>query len=129
MKRRYVVLPLIALFIGCVPLDNVKPEPKPQRKEWPQTCEMCGAKWLVTPNDPGETVPPTVEWCFHDGQYCEIGFAMIVEQQKNGQSDNLERRWLNHCLSCKGCRCAAFDPDEWRKIADEIKKVRANQVR
>ena len=129
MKKRYGVLPFIALFIGCGLVDDAKPEPKPQRKEWPQTCEMCGAEWLVTPNNATETVPPTVEWCFYDGQYCETGFTMIVEQQKNGQSDNLERRWLNHCLACKGCRCAAFNPDEWRKITDAIKKVRANQVR
>ncbi len=49
---------------------------------------------------------------------------MIVEQSKNGVSQELERRWLNHCLNCKCCRCAAFEPDEWRKITDAIKKVR-----
>jgi hypothetical protein len=124
-KRRCGVLPFIVLFIGCG-----KVEPMPQRKEWPQKCEMCGAEWIVMPVDnPNETVPPTVEWCFHDGSYCADGFAMIVEQGKTVESSELERRWLNHCLSCKGCRCAAFKPDEWRKITDAIKKVRSDSVR
>ena len=110
-------------FIGCTAVDDAKPEPKPQRKEYPQACEMCGAEWVVMPNDPSETVPGTVEWCFHDGAYCEQGFAMIIEQEKNGPSDELERRWLNHCLSCKGCRCAAFEPDEWRKVTDAKERL------
>ena len=54
---------------------------------------------------------------------------MIVEQHEKGESNELERRWLNHCLSCKGCRCAAFEPDEWQKITDTIKKIRDNPVR
>ena len=120
MKRHYLVLPFISLFGGCL---SETPEPS---KEWPQTCEMCGAEWLVTPNDPSEQVPPTIEWCFHDGDFCQVGFAMIQEQATDGQPDELERRFLNHCLSCQGCRCAAFDPDEWRKITDAIKRVRAN---
>lgn len=122
-----VVLGSIAFFIGCSSVDVAKP--KPQRKEWPQKCELCGAEWLVMPNDPSEVVPPTVEWCFHDGSYCQEGFSMIVQQAKNGKSDESERQWFNHCLTCKGCRCAAFEPDEWQKITDAINKVRANLVR
>ena len=129
MKRCHGVLPFIALFIGCVSVDDAKPEPEPQRKEWPQTCEMCGVEWLVTPNDPSEAVPPTVEWCFHDGVYCEVGLEIMIESQKNGETDELNRRWLNHCLTCRGCRCAAFDPDDWRKVTDAIKAIRDKPAR
>lgn len=128
--KLYRVLPFIVLFLGCMKVDVTKPEPKSQRKEWPQKCEMCGSQWWITPVDnPDEVVPPTVEWCVDDGAYCLEGFALIVEQHKKGESQELERRWLNHCLSCRGCRCAAFDPDEWKKITDAIKRVRENQVR
>jgi len=129
-KKRCGVLPFIVLFIGCGTVDDAKPEPKPQRTEWSQKCDMCGAQWWITPvENPDEVVPPTVEWCFHDGAYCEDGFAMIMEQHGKGESQELKRRWLNHCLACKGCRCAAFDPDEWRKVTDAIEKVRSDSVR
>ena len=129
-KKRCGVLPFIVLFIGCGTVDDAKPEPRPKRKEWSQKCDMCGAQWWITPvENPDEVVPPTVEWCFHDGAYCKDGFAMIMEQHEKGESPELERRWLNHCLSCKGCRYAAFEPDEWRKITDAIKKVRSDSVR
>ncbi len=118
-KRRFTVLSFIAVLIGCGATDETKPES--QTKEWSQKCDMCGTQWVVTPvGNPDEVVPPTVEWCFRDGVYCEEGFAMIMDQHKKGGSQELERRWLNHCLSCKGCRCAAFEPDEWRKITDSI---------
>lgn len=116
VKRRHGVLPVFALIIGCMPDGDARPGQKPQRKEWPQVCEMCGTEWMVIPNDPDEAVPPTVEWCFHDGQYCEVGFAMMIEKAKDGESADLERRLINHCLTCKGCRCAAFSPEEWRKV-------------
>jgi len=103
---------------------------RPRGLTMSQKCDMCGAQWWITPvENPDEVVPPTVEWCFHDGAYCKDGFAMIMEQHEKGESQELERRWLNHCLSCKGCRCAAFEPEEWRKITDAIEKVRSDSVR
>ena len=124
-KTTVFVLVLAAMVLGCT---RGKPGPaKPARQEWPQKCEMCGAEWRVTPDDPNEAVPPTVEWCFHDGSYCDVGLDMMIDAGKNGKTSERERQWLNHCLACKGCRCAAFDPDEWRKIIDAIKKIkRAN---
>ena len=85
---------------------------------------MCGSKWLVTPLDPNCEVPPTVDWCFHDGSYCEVGFGMILDASKNGETPERMRQWLNHCLECQGCRCAAFSPEEWTEITDGIAEVR-----
>lgn len=118
----------IATIIGCSSADDVKTDTVVvvHRKQWPQKCEMCGAEWIVVPNDPSEPVPPTVEWCFNDGSYCEEGFEIILDQLKNGRSEELDRRWLNHCLKCKSCRCAAFTPEKWHKITDAIKAMRQN---
>ncbi len=57
----------VVLFVGCLSVE------KPQAKDWPQRCELCGSQWLVTPHDPSDRVEPTVEWCFNDGAYCEEG--------------------------------------------------------
>jgi hypothetical protein len=123
------MLSFVALFIGCLSVDDAKPKPRPQRKEWPQKCEMCGAEWLVVPvENPDEVIPPTVEWCFNDGHYCEVGFQLILKKNHVlvAELNDIERQFLNHCLSCQGCRCAAFKPHEWRKITDAIKKVRSD---
>lgn len=120
-SRLPYIIVIITMALGC---ESVGPVDKPVRREWPQKCEMCGASWLVTPSKLGETVPPTVEWCFNDGSYCDIGLDMIIDAGKNGETPEGKRKWLNHCIGCKGCRCAAFDPDEWRKVTDAIKKVR-----
>lgn len=128
MKKLFGILSL-TLLIGCFPSEAVKTDPKPQQEWQPQKCEMCGSEWVVMPNDPQEKVPPTVEWCFNDGSYCVEGFHMLTEQVENGMSPELERRWLKHCMECRGCRCAAFDPEEWQKIADMIRKVRSDSVR
>jgi len=122
------IIAVILLFTGCQKTDPPKPT-APERREYPQTCEMCGAKWLVTPNNPNDTVSPTIEWCFHDGHYCEIGFAMILDAEKNGQTNEKNRQWLNHCLTCQGCRCAAYDPAEWKKITGIIKELRSRSAK
>jgi hypothetical protein len=124
--NKIVFVLLCTLLLGC----NKPPEEKPsnQRKEWPQKCEMCGAKWLVTPVErPDEAVPPTVEWCFYDGSYCEVGFQLILKANHVLASElrSVEREFLNHCLSCRGCRRAVFSPQEWREFTDAIKSIQA----
>ena len=119
-RKIYALTVFVVLLTGCKSVEPTKPQPT----EWPQTCEMCGAEWLVTPiENPDEQVPPTVEWCFHDGAYCGEGLDMIIKSETEGGSEDLERQFLNHCLSCKGCRCAAFSPDEWNKIIETIKQI------
>ena len=114
MKNHHLLI-LIITLIGCTPVNNTKP------KEWPQKCQTCGTEWLITPNNPNETIPPTIEWCFHDGKYCETGLTIIIKQSKNKQSNELNNQFINHCLECKGCRYAAFNPEEWKKITNTIK--------
>lgn len=110
---------LVAMALGCTSVSQVA---KPERREWPQKCEMCGSTWLVTPDDPRKKVPPTVEWCFKDGSYCEVGLQMIIDQT-SGDISVKEQQWVDHCLTCSGCRCASFDPDEW-KIAIDVMSPR-----
>jgi hypothetical protein len=93
---------------------------------YPQTCDMCGAKWKVMPLDPNAKIPPTVEWCFRDGNMCGDGFEILIETEKTGETPELKQKWLRHCLSCKGCRCAFFKPDEWHKITDSIESKLPN---
>ena len=121
MKLHLIIL--LSLFVGCYTSDPT-PKKAVQRKEWPQKCEMCGSEWLVTPNNPNEIVPSTVEWCFNDGNYCETGFQLILKRNHVllFELKDVELEFLNHCLNCKGCRCAAFDPDEWHKITDKLEE-------
>lgn len=103
-----------------VPQKKVAPEKSPL-VEWPQTCDMCGSEWLVTPyKNPDERMPPTVEWCFNDGAYCEEGLELIINSEGTS-GDESERLFLNHCLTCQGCRRAAFSPKRWHAIIDGIK--------
>lgn len=83
---------------------------------------MCGSEWVITPSDPNKEVPPTVRWCFNDGAYCGEGLTMIIEAANGGQSAENNREFLTHCLECRGCRCAAFDPDDWDRLILELKK-------
>lgn len=104
---------LIVLLVGCT---SYKPEAKPPR-EYPQKCEMCGSEWMITPvRNPDEVIPPTVEWCFNDGRYCSFGLDMVIEANADGDSDDLNKRFIRHCLECQGCRCASYSPSEWRHI-------------
>lgn len=112
MKWASLFILSLSVLFGC----KENPKSVRDRVQWPQTCEMCGAEWLVTPMDPNKAVPRTVEWCFRDGRYCEEGFDILMEQIEQGDSEELNGRWLRHCLECKGCRCAAFKPEEWNRI-------------
>lgn len=136
MKRDFEVLVAVGGFavtslIFIVLVFAFPHESKPTdngRKEWPQRCLMCGREYIVTPvKNPNEVIPPTVEWCFDDGQICSVGFEMIMDQAEFGPSQERERQWLNHCLECQGCRCAGFKPDQWKKVVESIERVRHEQ--
>ena len=103
--------------------DDTHNEKDSQQKNYRQACDMCGSEWIVTPSDRNEKLPATVEWCFNDGGYCEVGFEMILDAENEGETKDRERRWLNHCMVCSGCRCAAFSPEEWRKITEAIESL------
>ena len=107
MRNSVIVLSCL-LALGCSSVE------KPQPREWPQTCLMCGATYTVTPvRDPNKKIPPTVEWCFNDGAYCDVGFELVMRQLD--EVPEIRRKLVNHCLECKGCRCAAFDPEDWKE--------------
>lgn len=120
----YCLFFCIAAIYGCSMKEVA--EPSQTQKEWPQTCEMCGSEWLVSHVDSSsEPVPATVEWCFNDGQYCETGLEMIIAVSKHGKSDLSEQQWLEHCVKCSGCRCAAFSPKKWKEVTATSESVRA----
>lgn len=98
---------LLMLSLGCNQSKTI----------YNQRCLMCGAEWTIEPLD-GKSVPPTIEWCFHDGKLCEVGFELVKEQLKNGESEGLEKRLIDHCRVCAGCRCASFTPEEWANAND-----------
>lgn len=109
---------------------TTKPGPQPEQrpaavKLYTQRCERCGTVWTVQPINPNSPVPPeTIEWCYHDGGYCEVGLKIIVEAHRNGRTATDERAWLNHCLTCESCRMASFTPEGWRKITEAVRAVR-----
>ncbi len=107
MNKLYALLLCIVLF-GCSPKVD-------KRIEHLQTCEMCGSEWLVSSAD--QNVPSTVEWCFNDGQYCREGLDIITKSLEDGVDDKI---WINHCLKCRGCRYASFNPDQWHKLMDSL---------
>lgn len=76
---------------------------------------MCGSEFIVEPTEPGKRIPSTVEWCFFDGVYCDEGVRLAI----NAQDATVMAQLVEHCRKCKGCRCAAFSPKEWRKIQGE----------
>lgn len=120
-----VVFACVALLFACSG-GAVRPKPSVAGvKEWPQRCEMCGAEWLVVPVASTDEVPPTVEWCYLDGMYCDVGIGIVAEEAKHGKTRELEKRFLSHCLECKGCRYSAFEPDEWHAIMVAIKNIGA----
>lgn len=77
--------------------------------EYPQTCETCDAKWLVTSLD-GSPVPETTEWCFYCGFYCEKGIGLAVRSKDAKTLAEL----VEHCRECIDCRRAAFTPEQWK---------------
>lgn len=107
MKTVICLFLTLSLLTGC----NSK------QTTFNQRCLMCGAEWTIEPLDNKE-VPPTIEWCFHDGKLCEIGLDLVKEQLKNGESEGLEKRFIDHCKVCTGCRCASFTPEEWAAAND-----------
>ena len=109
---------LAAIFFGEV---KVNVEERPKGRAYEQVCKTCGTVWIVTPKE-GAEENPVVEWCFNDGEFCEEGFEMIT---RDGENTGAELEFLNHCLKCKGCRQAAFQPEDWKKITDGIKKIRS----
>ena len=122
---KYYWILIVALCVGCTSVEQAPEKPKP--REWPQTCEMCGATLTVTPvRNPDEKIPPTVEWCFNDGAYCDEGLGLMLKANHVMLDDLLatKREFLKHCMKCKGCRCASFDPDDWKKITDGIIAIR-----
>lgn len=110
-RRNFLTLLPVAILAGCTK-TNSQPEPKDHRQE----CQMCGAIWFITPDDPSEVIPPTVEWCFHDGTYCQVGLKLLIEQQRNDETQEPSERMIEHCRECQGCRCATFTPSEWAEI-------------
>ena len=75
-----------------------------------QTCERCGTIFDVLALD-GQEIPPTIEWCFHDGGYCEAGLAMLTQSEGQNSSE-----FIDHCYKCDGCRMAAFTPKQWNEL-------------
>ncbi len=115
-----LLLLLVILLTSCKAPSTLKP----LRPEILQTCQTCNTKWLVTPINPNTVIPPTIEWCYLDGNYCEIGFEMIKEAIRNNEDLDNNHNWLNHCLKCSNCRMAYFSPKEWKEVIDNIKEIR-----
>jgi hypothetical protein len=110
----------LAMLVLCN-VDTSRPkqerrsnDAKPAWNEVPQVCENCGREWLVTSLD-GSPVPPTIEWCFHCGFYCEEGIGLAVRSTDAATHAEL----VNHCRTCVDCRRAAFTPEQWK--AEESK--------
>lgn len=129
--RLAIILAALVVFSGCKSSNPPAPAPyehssSEDGKVWTeqdQVCSMCGVRWKVTTLD-GSRVEPTVAWCYHDGEYCEEGFDMLLEAARQKSASPVqERAFLDHCLGCKGCRCAAFNPGEWRAIMDTLEAV------
>lgn len=119
----FASVPLAVVLVKTGAIQVEKPEPK-QPSSYEQVCKECGTVWIVTPTRPGQGKKPVVEWCFNDGEYCEEGFSLLLDSTKNGKSSEVEVEFLNHCMTCKGCRFAAFQPEDWKKVTDAIKKIR-----
>lgn len=115
------MLLLTLLLIGCSKIDN-----RPAKKDtvwYPQTCLKCGSKFDVCPTDPKRKVNPTVEWCFNDGTYCEDGFLLLQDILSKNPLDSAEVRFIAHCRVCDGCKCAAYEPDEWHALIESLDAV------
>lgn len=89
--------------------ERRRSDSKPYWNEHPQRCEICGSEWLVTSLD-GSPVPPTTEWCFYCGFYCEEGIGLVVRTQDSATHAEL----VTHCRECIDCRRAAFTPEQWK---------------
>lgn len=115
------MLLLSLLLIGCSKIDN-----RPSRKgmQWfPQTCLKCGSTFDVCPTDPKRKVSPTVEWCFNDGTYCEDGVILLQDIISEHPVDGADVRFIAHCRVCDGCKCAAYEPDEWHALIKSLDAV------
>lgn len=109
-----LVLLLAAFAVFFIMLASEKPEPQHQK------CLRCGNDVVFTPNDSSIRVSPTTEWCFMDGSYCNEGFQLILMADKWGKTKFLEKKWLEHCKACNGCKYGSFTPETW-KLALESK--------
>lgn len=112
---RYLILLLAMLLMGC---GTEKPEHPDNFTTFIQTCEECGEKWEVLSKSP---VPPTVEWCFYDGNYCQEGIKIMAEVIRNEIPEvekKLEIKFIEHCKTCKGCKFATFTPKSWKEAID-----------
>lgn len=98
-------------------------EPTVTPKSYIQVCQTCGEEWEVTPLRPDQEVRPTVEWCLHDGAFCEQGFNLYVRSEGN----LIDRDFLNHSLQCRGCRYAAYSPEKWNYIMSKLNEVRERE--
>ena len=123
LRENSSLLTLVGLIVSGCTTENPPSETKEYR-EYLQVCEMCGAEWDVTQYKGGTPVPASVEWCFYDGDFCVEGLDLMIEvASENGETSEKKRLWLKHCIGCKGCRCAAFGPEDWRKVTKDIGKV------
>lgn len=108
------LLVVAMLLIGCSKIDN---RPSQKGMQWfPQTCLKCGSTFDVCPVDPAKAVPRTVEWCFNDGAYCETGLELLQPHLIGEESSDSNNRFIDHCKTCDGCKCAAFEPEDWRRL-------------
>ena len=123
LKKTALLLTLIGLIVSGCKTEKPSSETKEYR-EYLQVCEMCGAEWAVTQYKGGTPFPASVEWCFYDGGFCVEGLDLMIEVAgEEGETSEKKRLWLKHCIGCKGCRCAAFDPEDWRKVTNAMRKV------
>lgn len=88
-------------------------EEKPRFYTGTETCLKCGTTYDVMSREP---VPEhsTIDWCFNDGNLCEVGFELIKEQLRDGESEALNHKVFEHCKVCEGCRYASYTPEKWR---------------
>lgn len=108
------MLLLSLLLIGCTRIDN---RPAQKGMQWfPQTCLKCGSEFDVSPVDPKSEVSRTVEWCFNDGAYCDAGLVLLQDIMSEHPIDGADIRFVEHCKACEGCKCAAYEPEEWHTL-------------
>lgn len=82
------------------------------KEESVQRCESCGEMWLVIAKE-GEAVPERIEWCPFDGKNCEDGLRIYL-QAFDAEG---EKKVVEHCRSCEGCRKAFYSPSQWREVS------------
>jgi|694.fasta_scaffold26353_5 hypothetical protein len=98
---KHTIFILIATLMGCNSSHFVSI----------QTCQMCGAQFEVQSN---EKQPSTIEWCFYDGAYCDIGLDTMFNSDQEA--------FIKHCENCVGCRCAAYTPESWKALKNDANR-------